>query len=71
MRILYVRNVPDEVAERLEQVAARLNLSVNAVVVQQLEDLARTSRNAELFDAMPHTDVTTAEILEAIAAGRR
>lgn len=70
MRTLYVRNVPDDVAERLEQVAQREGLSVNAVVVRQLESLARTSRNAELFDAMPDSGVTVEETLRALDEGR-
>ena len=71
VRTLYVRNVPDDVVERLEQVAAREGVSVNSVVVKELEGLARRTRNAEIFDAMPVTDITTAEILSATADGRR
>jgi plasmid stability protein len=71
MRTLYVRNVPDDVVERIEQLAAREGSSVNAVVVKELEGLARRTRNAEVFDAMPSTDVGTDEILAAIDAGRR
>ena len=71
MRTLYVRNVPDDVVERIEQLAAREGSSVNAVVVKELEALAHRTRNAEIFDAMPATDIRTDEILEAIDAGRR
>jgi plasmid stability protein len=71
MRTLYVRNVPDEVVERLEEVAAREGLSVNAVVVKELEGLARRTRNAAIFDALPSTHLTTTEILAAIDDGRR
>lgn len=71
MRTLYVRNVPDEVAARLEQLAEREGVSVNAVVLRELESVARRTRNAEVFDALPSTDITTAEILAAIDEGRR
>ena len=71
MRTLYVRNVPDDVVERIEQLAAREGSSVNAVVVKELEGLARRTRNAEIFDSMPTTDISTDEILAVIDAGRR
>jgi len=71
MRTLYVRNVPDEVVERLEQLAARAGSSVNAVVLEELAGVARRTRNAEIFDSMPDTDVSTEEVLAAIDAGRR
>ena len=71
VRTLYVRNVPDDVVERLERLAAREGLSVNAVVVHELESAARRSRNAEIFDSLPDTDVTSDEILAAVDAGRR
>lgn len=66
-----MRNVPDDVVERIEQLAAREGLSVNAVVLKELESAARRTRNAEIFDSMPDTDITTAEILAAIADDRR
>lgn len=66
-----MRNVPDDVVERLEQLAAREGLSVNAVVLKELASAALRARNAEIFDSMPDTDVTTDEILAAIDAGRR
>jgi len=71
MRTLYVRNVPDEVVERLEQLAARAGSSVNAVVLEELAGVARRTRNAEIFDSMPDADVSTEEVLAAIDAGRR
>ena len=70
MRTLYVRNVPDDVVERLEQLSARDGLSVNAVVVKELENLARRTRNAEVFDSLPSRDVSTDSILTAIDHGR-
>jgi plasmid stability protein len=70
MRTLYVRNVPDEVAERLEQLADREGLSVNAVVLRELESVARRTRNAEIFDAMPDAGITVEETLRALDEGR-
>lgn len=70
MRTLYVRNVPDDVVERLEQLAERDGLSVNAVVVKELENLARWTRNAEVFDARPSLDISTEDTLRALDEGR-
>ena len=70
MRTLHVRNVPDDVVERLEQLAARDGLSVNAVVVKELEGVARRMTNAEIFDSMPSVDISTEAILKALDEGR-
>ena len=65
-----MRNVPDEVVERLEQLAAREGSSVNAVVLKELASAARRTRNAEIFDALPSLVVPTADTLRAIDEGR-
>jgi predicted HicB family RNase H-like nuclease len=39
-RTLYLRNVPDEVVERLAHMARRERLSLNAYVVRQLTAVA-------------------------------
>ncbi len=70
MRTLYVRNVPDEVVDRLEQVAAREGISVNAVVVKQLEGVARRMTNTEIFDSLPSLEISTESILKALDDGR-
>lgn len=70
MRTLYVRNVPEEVVARLEQVADREGRSVNAVVVQELTSAAQRAANAELFDSLPDTGTTMEETLAALHAGR-
>jgi len=69
MRTLYVRNVPDDVVERLEQLAAREGLSVNAVVVNELSKVTRRT-NAEIFDSLPSVEVSTESILKALDEGR-
>jgi len=69
MRTLYVRNVPDDVVERLEQLAAREGLSVNAVVVKELSKVTRRT-NAEIFDSLPSVEVSTESILKALDEGR-
>jgi hypothetical protein len=53
MRTLYVRNVPDQVAARLEALAASQGVSVNALVVRELTEVAGRSFNADLLAGLP------------------
>jgi hypothetical protein len=57
MRTLYLRNVPDEVVERLERLAARERMSVTAVAVRELEEASRRVDNAALLGSLPDLDV--------------
>jgi len=41
MRTLYLRNVPDDVVERLERLAARDATSVSAVAIRELAEVSR------------------------------
>jgi hypothetical protein len=69
-RTLYLRNVPDDVVERLERLAERDSTSVNAVAVRQLDESTRFVDNAALFASLPDLGVDTSEIVAAIEAGR-
>jgi hypothetical protein len=66
MRTLYLRNVPDEVVERLEQQAKAESTSVNAVAVRELTEVSRRFNNRALFAALPKLNITRQEILEDI-----
>jgi predicted transcriptional regulator len=70
MRTLYLRNVPDEVVERLERLAARDATSVAAVAVRELADVSRRADNPALLGALPDHDVDTTTILDDLDAGR-
>ncbi len=70
MKTLYLRNVPDDVAERLERLAARESMSVNALAVRELARISRRVDNAALVDALPDLPITPAQILEVIDEGR-
>ncbi len=48
MRTLYLRNVPDEVVERLERRAKEESTSVNALAVRELTEVSRRYNNAAL-----------------------
>lgn len=70
MRTLYLRNVPDEVVERLERLAARDATSVGAVAVRELADVTRRADNPALLGALPDLGVSMASILEDLDADR-
>jgi hypothetical protein len=66
MRTLYLRNVPDEVVERLEEQAKAESISVNTLAVRELVEVSRRFNNRALFAALPKLDITREEILEDI-----
>lgn len=70
MRTLYLRNVPDEVVERLERLARREGISVNAVAVRELDQVSRRADNPALLGALPDIDIDVAGIVEDLEAGR-
>lgn len=69
MPTLYLRDVPDEVVERLKRRAARDGSSVNAVAVRALAESTRVD-NAAILAALPDYDIDTSEIVRAIHEGR-
>jgi plasmid stability protein len=70
MRTLYLRNVPDEVAERLERLAAREGLSLSAFATRELAIVARRAENPALLADLPDLGVDAAEVVADIEAGR-
>lgn len=70
MRTLYLRNVPDDVVERLERLAARDGTSVGSVAVRELAEVTRRADNPALLGALPDLNVETATILDDVDAGR-
>jgi plasmid stability protein len=70
MRTLYLRNVPDDVVERLERLAARDATSVSAVAIRELAEVSRRADNPALLGALPDHGIDTASILEDLDAGR-
>ncbi len=70
MRTLYLRNVPDEVVQRLETLADRAGLSVSAMAVRELARSTRRAENPVLLGDLPDLSVSTADIVEALHSGR-
>ena len=63
MKTLYLRNVPDDVVERLERLAAREATSVGALAVRELSEASRRADNPALLGALPDVGVEIATIL--------
>ncbi len=70
MRVLYLRNVPDEVVARLERLAAREGMSVGALAVRELADVSRRADNPVLLGGLPDLGVEVADLVADLEAGR-
>ncbi|RBY80552.1 antitoxin [Geodermatophilus sp. TF02-6] len=66
MRTLYLRNVPDDMVERLERLAARDAMSLSAFVVRELARLSRRADNPALLGDLPDLDVDPADVITAL-----
>ncbi|OIN80789.1 antitoxin [Mycobacterium malmoense] len=70
MKTLYLRNVPDDVVERLERLAKRDKTSVSAVAVRELAEASRRADNPALLGELPDLNVSVAELVDDIDAER-
>jgi plasmid stability protein len=70
MATLYLRNVPDDVSERLAVLAEREGLSVSAFAVRELASIARRADNPALLADLPDLGVEPADVLADLDAGR-
>ncbi|MBK5224464.1 MAG: antitoxin [Acidimicrobiia bacterium] len=70
MKTLYLRNVPDEVGERLEALAAREGMSVSAFATRELAVVARRADNPRLLSDLPDLGILADVIVADLEAGR-
>lgn len=70
MRTLSLRNVPDEVVERLERRASRDGMSVGALAVRELAEVSRRADNPALLGDLPDLGVSTVEVVAELDRGR-
>ena len=70
MRTIYLRNVPDDVAARLERMAKRAGMSLSAFTVRELAEVARGADNEALLQALPGLDIDVATIVDALDESR-
>ncbi|NLJ55257.1 MAG: antitoxin [Intrasporangiaceae bacterium] len=75
MTTLYIRDVPDEVAQTLRRRATASGMSVSAYVAAELALIAARPTNAEIVERLKSRDRTDGpsaqDIVEAVHAGRR
>ena len=75
MTTMYIRDVPEGVAETLKERAAAEGKSLSAYVGVELARIAARPTNAEIVTRLSERDRTagpaTADIVEAVQAGRR
>ena len=64
MKTLYLRNVPDEVVQRLERLATRDATSVSAVAIRELAEVSRRADNPALLGSLPDLDVDVSMIVD-------
>ncbi|MCP9848936.1 hypothetical protein [Cyanobium sp. Morenito 9A2] len=70
MRTLYLRNVPDEVAERLERLASRAGLPLSTFAVRELTEASRRADAAALLEGLPDHAISLEAITRGLGAER-
>ncbi len=70
MKTLYLRNVPDDVVERLERLAALDATSVSAVAIRELAAVSRRADNPALLAALPDLGIDANSIVSDLEADR-
>jgi hypothetical protein len=67
---MHVRDIPEEVKDKLVELAAREHISLNAYVVRQLEIASRTADNVHLLDGLPGYDLSPDDVVTAVRQER-
>jgi plasmid stability protein len=70
MATLYLRNVPDEVSDRLAVLATREGMSVSAFAVRELASASRRADNEALLSGLPDLSVPAEAVVADVEAGR-
>ena len=70
MKTLYLRNLPDDVSERLARLASREGLSVSAFAVRELAESTRRADNAALLGELPDLEVSAQEVVADLESER-
>jgi hypothetical protein len=70
MKTLYLRNVPDDVGDKLERLAAREGMSVSAFATRELAAIARRADNPALLADLPDLGLGADHVVEDVEAGR-
>lgn len=70
MKTLYLRNVPDDVSERLASLAAREGLSLSAFAVRELSQASRRADNLALLGELADLEVSAQDVVAEVQAAR-
>ncbi|MEJ7794979.1 MAG: hypothetical protein WKF50_05450 [Nocardioides sp.] len=70
MKTLYLRNVPEDVVQRLQRLAERDGTSVSAVAVRELSDVSRRADNPALIGVLPDLGVDVPAIVAGVEQER-
>ena len=70
MKTLYLRNVPDDVVQRLQRLADIDGTSLNAVAVRELAEVSRRADNPQLLGALADLQIGGPDIVHDVAAER-
>jgi plasmid stability protein len=70
MKTLYLRNVPDEVSERLARLAARDGMSVSSFALRELTEAARRADNPALLTGLPNLGLSASDVLTELDGAR-
>lgn len=70
MGTLYLRNVPEELNQRLASLAAREGMSVSAFALRELAEAARRAENPALLGELPDLDVSASDVIADLEVGR-
>lgn len=70
MKSLHLKDLPDEVRERLERLAQREHMSVSAFAVRELTELSRRADNPDLLGDLPDSEVRVEDILADLDEAR-
>ncbi len=71
VRTLHLRNVPDDVMDRLERLARASSTSVTAVAIRELDVATRRVDNAASVATLPDLDIPAEKMVEQLEADRR
>lgn len=71
MRTIYIRNIPDDVAERLEAMAKDRRMSLSALAAETLVQASNRADNARLLAGLPSFRIDTAVIVDDLDRSRR
>lgn len=70
MATIYLRNVPDDLVERLQRLATLAGTSLNAVAIQELAEATKRADNPALLGRLPDLGMRAADIVAEIEAAR-